>query len=79
MGRLPTHSAQDGDRVRLCARTGTDYTTYARKELKLPGAALPIGAAVIAGEAVAFDAEGALSFTALRWREGRGRRSDRGL
>jgi bifunctional non-homologous end joining protein LigD len=54
--------------VRLWARTGTDYTTCLDR-IRAAVAALPFGAAVIHGEAVAFNAEGRPSFTALQSRE----------
>jgi bifunctional non-homologous end joining protein LigD len=60
---------KDGERVRLWARTGTDYTTSLDR-VRAAVAALPIGAAVIDGEAVAFDPEGRPSFAALRSIEG---------
>jgi bifunctional non-homologous end joining protein LigD len=60
---------KDGERVRLWARTGTDYTTVLDR-IRAALAALPIGSALIDGEAIAFDAEGRPSFTALRSREG---------
>jgi bifunctional non-homologous end joining protein LigD len=60
---------KDGERVRIWARTGTDYTTCLDR-IRAAVAALSIGAAVIDGEAIAFDAEGRPSFTALRSREG---------
>jgi bifunctional non-homologous end joining protein LigD len=60
---------KDGERVRVWARTGTEYTACLER-IRAAVAALPIGAAVIDGEAIAFDAEGRPSFTALRSRNG---------
>jgi bifunctional non-homologous end joining protein LigD len=60
---------KDGERVRLWARSGTDYTACLDR-IRAAVAALPIGGVVIDGEAVAFDPEGRLSFTALRSRDG---------
>jgi len=60
---------KDGERVRLWTRPGTDYTGFLDR-IRAAVAALPIGAAVIDGEAVAFDAEGCADFQALRSREG---------
>lgn len=60
---------KDGDRVRLWARTGTDYTTCLDR-IRIAVAALPVASAVLDGEAVAFDAEGRPDFAALKGREG---------
>jgi bifunctional non-homologous end joining protein LigD len=60
---------KDGERVRLWARSGTDYTTCLDR-IRVAIAALPVASAVLDGEAVAFDAEGRADFGALRSREG---------
>jgi bifunctional non-homologous end joining protein LigD len=60
---------KSGDRVRLWARSGTDYTTCLDR-IRAAEAPLPIGAAVIDGEALAFDAEGQPSFTLYGSRDG---------
>ena len=56
---------KEGVQVSLWARTGTDYTAYLDR-IRAAIAALPIGAAVLDGEAVTFDREGQADFAGLR-------------
>src|SRR4051794_28121725 len=56
---------KEGQRVRIWARTGTDYTAYLDR-IRAAIAALPIGATVLDGEAVTFDREGQADLAALR-------------
>ena len=51
--------------MRIWARTGTDYTAYLDR-IRAAIAALPIGAAVLDGEAVTFNREGQADFAGLR-------------
>ena len=56
---------KEGDRVRIWARTGTDYAAYLDR-IRAAIVALPIGAAVLDGEAVTFSRDGQADFAALR-------------
>jgi ATP-dependent DNA ligase len=56
---------KEGERVRIWARTGTDYTTCLDR-IRWAVAALPIASAVLDGEAVAFGDDGCVNFGALR-------------
>ena len=56
---------KEGERDRIWARTGTDYTAYLDR-IRAAIAALPIGAAVLDGEAVTFSRDGHADFAALR-------------
>jgi bifunctional non-homologous end joining protein LigD len=61
---------QQGGRVRLWARTGTDYTRCLDR-IRAAVAALPVTSAVLDGEAVAFGDDDCANFGALRSVEGR--------
>jgi bifunctional non-homologous end joining protein LigD len=60
---------KDGERVRLWARSGTDYTTCLDR-VREAVAALPVTSAVLDGEAVAFGPDGRADFGALRSTDG---------
>ena len=59
----------DGSRVRLWTRTGTDYTACLDR-IRWAIAALPVRSAVLDGEAVAFGDDDCANFGALRSLEG---------
>src|SRR3954452_15804440 len=60
---------KDGERVRLWARTTSDYSTaFAR--IRDAVAALPVGSAVLDGEAVVLRADNTSDFEPLRSRQG---------
>ena len=60
---------KDGDRVRLWARTATDYTGSLHR-ICAAVTALPVNSAVLDGEAIVFRPDGSSDFDALRSSEG---------
>src|SRR6478609_5893045 len=62
---------KDGDRVRLWARTTSDYSS-AFTRIRDAVAALPVDSAVLDGEAIIMRSAGRCDFEALRSRQGQG-------